>query len=76
MSQATLALLLDDIMHHVLDGDSYEGSLEYLMPGPIPPGQDPNLWPATDAEFWVTAAYRIGNLQGQGGMRLIGTVPS
>jgi hypothetical protein len=46
------------------------------MPGPVPPGQDPNLWPAKDAEFWVTAAYRIGNLQGQGGMRLIGTVPS
>jgi hypothetical protein len=76
MSLETLAFLLADIREHVIQGDSYEGSIEYLMPGPVPPGEDENLWPATDADFWVTATYRIGNLQGQGGMRMIGTVRS
>ena len=75
MDRATLAILLDDIMHHVLDGDSYEGSVQYTMPEPATPEEERAGWPSADAEFWVTAVYRIGNLQGQGGMRMIGTVP-
>lgn len=74
MDRATLAILLDDIMHHVLDGDSYEGSVQYTMPEPATPEEERAGWPSADAEFWVTAVYRIGNLQGQGGMRMIGTV--
>lgn len=65
MSKETLVVLLDDIKEHVEAGDSFEGFLNYLMPGP----DDPD-----DAEFMVEARYRIGNLQGQGGMRIIGEV--
>ena len=65
VSRDTLLALLDDIRHHVEHGDSFEGSLEYLMPEP----GDPD-----DVEFRLRAAYRIGNLQGQGGMRLIGSM--
>lgn len=65
MDKATLLKILDDIRILVDAGDSYEGSIEYLMPGPGDP---------EDAEFMVRGAYRIGNLQGQGGMRLIGKI--
>lgn len=89
-SRETLLALLDDIRHHVEAGDSFEGSLEYLMPYPEPcplcmPGEDSDPDPEcvmcggkgeidypADVEFLIRAAYRIGNLQGQGGMRLIG----
>lgn len=76
MSKETLTLLLDDIKAHVEAGDSYEGSIEYTMPAPATPEEEVAGWPSADAEFWVTAVYRIGNLQGQGGMRMIGTVRS
>jgi len=63
MSQLALLELLDDIRQRVADGDSFEGSLEYLMPG------------ADDAPprtFDVRASYRVGNSLGQGGMCMIG----
>lgn len=56
--------MLEDITARVRAGDSFEGSLEYLMP------TDEDV-PA-DTEFMVRGAYRIGNSAGQGGMRLIG----
>ena len=65
VSRESLLAVLDDIRHHVAHGDSFEGSLEYLMPEP---GDPPEV------EFRLRAAYRIGNLQGQGGMRMIGSL--
>ena len=76
MTGTTLGILLMDIREHILDGDSFEGSLQYTMPAPATPEEERAGWPSADAEFWVSAVYRIGNLQGQGGMRMIGTVPS
>jgi hypothetical protein len=67
-SKETLLALLDDIRHHVEIGDSYEGYLEYLMP------YDEDMNEVEDADFMIKAGYRIGNLQGQGGMRLIGKI--
>jgi hypothetical protein len=75
MGSAELAMVLDDMMKRVLDGDSYEGHIQYTMPEAMTPEEERAGWPSADAEFWVTGAYRIGNLQGQGGMRMIGTVP-
>lgn len=72
MDRHELAAVLRDILARVEAGDSFEGNLEYLMPDPEPA---PEGWPSPNAEFWVTAAYRIGNREGQGGMRMIGEVP-
>lgn len=63
MTTDGLLAVLDDMRRRVAEGDSFEGSIEYLMPGPL--GLDP------DAEFAVMASYRVGNLMGQGGVRLI-----
>jgi hypothetical protein len=73
MSHEALVALLADIHQHVADGDSFEGSIEYLMPGPFEDEKPPEM----PDEEWeqgslVTAAYRLGNLQGQGFMRMIG----
>lgn len=73
MSKDEFAAVLRDILERVEAGDSYEGNIEYLMPGEddypspadIPPGVD----------FMVRGVYRVGNLMGQGGTRMIGTVP-
>lgn len=64
MTSDELLEVLDDLTARVRAGDSFEGSLEYLMPTDevVPDG----------TEFMVRAAYRIGNTLGQGGMRLIG----
>jgi hypothetical protein len=74
MDRAQLAALLRDMAERVEAGDSFEGNLQYLMP------DDPDEWPDglpdgfpdPTADFWVTGGYRIGNLQGQGGFRMIG----
>ena len=63
MTRHELLALLDDIRNRVEVGDSFEGFLNYLMP-------DDDVAP--DVEFMVEARYRVGNLQGQGGMRMIG----
>jgi hypothetical protein len=58
-----LVKLLEDILAGVKSGDTLEGNIEFLM--------------ADDPEYWdVRGTYRIGNLQGQGGVRMIGSVPS
>lgn len=68
MSQTDLLAVLDDIRQSVAAGDSFEGSIEYLMPGPL--GMD------TDEDFAVMASYRVGNSMGQGGVVLIGAETS
>jgi hypothetical protein len=74
MDREKLADLLLDMSKRVREGDSLEGHLEYLVPDQHSV-LDSTGWPSPDVDAWVTGAYRIGNLQGQGGMRLIGTVP-
>jgi hypothetical protein len=75
MDRQELAAVLREMADLVEAGDSFEGNIEYLMPDDISDGPPPPGWPSSDAEFWVTATYRIGNLQGQGGMRMIGNIP-
>lgn len=62
MTATELADVLDDMARRVREGDSMEGSIQYLLPVD-------NDAPAGTVE--VTAAYRTGNFMGQGGMRLI-----
>lgn len=66
MSYAELADLLDDMARRVRAGDSYEGNIEYVIPLEDTEGLD---------MVEVRGTYRIGNLMGQGGMRMIGDVP-
>jgi hypothetical protein len=62
MTRAELADVLQDMAERVSAGDSFEGHIEYAIPdNPV-------------GEVEVSAAYRIGNLQGQGGLRLIGVM--
>jgi hypothetical protein len=65
LTQEQLTELLADILDHIRDGDSFEGHLEYSMP-------DPDDSPPDGTYAMVRAAYRVGNLQGQGGMRMVG----
>jgi hypothetical protein len=73
-----IAAVLRDMADRVESGDSYEGSIEYLLPEtpdwaqrgePEPPG-----WEHRDYRL-VRATYRIGNLDGQGSVTMIGEVP-
>lgn len=63
MSRPELLATLEDILKRVRADDSFEGSIEYLMPTE---GDDP------DCDFMVRASYRIGNSMGQGSVRMIG----
>lgn len=57
LTQAQLELHLRTMLDGVVSGDTLEGSIEFTC---------------ADAEHWeVRGAYRIGNLQGQGGMVLL-----
>lgn len=68
MSQQDLAATLQDMLDRVRAGDSLEGSIEYALP---------YIGDPEDAYAMVRAAYRVGNLDGQGGMQIIGdTVPA
>lgn len=58
-----LLLIIDEIRDRVAIGDSYEGFLNYLIPANL---DDPNI--VADVE----ARFRVGNLEGQGGMKMIG----
>jgi hypothetical protein len=61
MTYEELGDLLEDIARRARAGDSDEGNIEYLM--------------SDEGDVEVRGVYRIGNLQGQGGIRMIGTVP-
>lgn len=54
--------VLQEVVRRVEAGDSLEGFIEYALPdeGDGPDG------------FRVRARFRVGNLQGQGGMRIVG----
>lgn len=65
VSKDELIAVLEDVLKHVKEGDSWEGFINYLIP--FPPAGDPE-----DADFMLEARYRIGNTMGQGGMRMIG----
>jgi len=63
---ATVEQLLDvleDVRAAVAEGDSFEGFVAWSMPDP----DEPEL---AGADFGLVARYRIGNLQGQGGLRV------
>lgn len=62
LSREDLLSILDDIRDRVAGGDSFEGSIQYLLP------EDENADPGS---FDVQASYRVGNTMGQGGMRMI-----
>lgn len=64
-TQQDLIAYLADILDRVKTGDSMEGSIEWTLPGEGDP---------QDAYAMVRASYRIGNLQGQGGMRMVGAI--
>lgn len=63
MGVEELVKILDDMRERITHGDSFEGSIEYLMPA------DDD---APAQSFDVQATYRIGNTMGQGGVRMIG----
>lgn len=69
MTRDQLVAILDDMCSRVAAGDSMEGSITYSMPF----GEDGKV--IEDAEFLVEASYRLGNLQGQGSLRIIGRFP-
>jgi hypothetical protein len=63
-SKDELLEILDDIRAVVAADDSFEGSIEYLMPEPL----------GLEGDFAVRASYRVGNSMGQGGVSLVGEV--
>jgi len=70
MSFAELAVLLKDMARAVEEHDSFEGSVEYLMPSSMKPDIDID---EAQPDVMVRAVYRHGNSLGQGGVRIIGT---
>lgn len=77
MSRDTLLTVLDDARERVASGDSMEGTITWTIAGYpqwmawMDSGQD-GPEPKPEHPYDVEARYRIGNLMGQGGMRLIG----
>lgn len=63
ISHGGLQLLLADVLEGVKTGDSLEGHVSWLLP------EDEDAPPQS---FDVMAGWRVGNLQGQGGFRMIG----
>jgi hypothetical protein len=92
MTEDELVQVLADMAARVKVGDSFEGSIEYLMPYDnfdidaieferlpaekqalyeVNPATAPRYTPKPHAVA-VQASYRIGNTDGQGGVRMIG----
>ena len=57
-----LVEVLEDVLTLVREGDSWEGFVQWSMPT-----DEPEL---EGADFGLIARYRIGNLAGQGGLRV------
>lgn len=71
VTQDELVDLLEFITASVKAGDSFEGSLEYMMPDPE--DYDEHADPRTHPYAMVMGAVRTGNAMGQGGVMFIGT---
>ncbi|WP_371409757.1 hypothetical protein OG423_14220 [Micromonospora zamorensis] len=69
MTTDELADTLTRLAEAIRTGDSLEGSFEYLLPDEEHPcdGYDGGC-----PHVMVTAGFRVGNQQGQGGMQFIG----
>lgn len=83
LDKADLELVLKEMLDGVISGDTLEGHIEFGITGPCPNDTDgdgncgrkdcPYCGPIP---YWyVRAAYRIGNLDGQGGYRIIEQAP-
>lgn len=57
---------LQAVIVHVESSDSFQGTISYDFIGS---SDDPELGPG---ECMVSGGYRVGNLQGQGGMVVVG----
>lgn len=73
---AEVAVVLRDMAEHVAQGDSFEGSIEYGIPDVPEWEQRGETEPEgyEQPEVMLRCVYRIGNLMGQGGVRIIGTM--
>lgn len=69
MSKDALVELLEAVKAYVAAGDSFEGSLEYMMPDPEDHEANPDVW------AMVRGSIRTGNSMGQGGISFIGLGP-
>lgn len=67
LTRDELATVLADMLKGVESGDTCEGSIQFLAPSPT-------MGEPIDADYMVMASYRTGNLNGQGGLRLLGTL--
>ncbi len=63
MSKEELLSIIDEMGDRVGAGDSFEGFLNYLLPFP---DDDDSI------HFRVEVRFRVGNSEGQGGMKMIG----
>ncbi len=63
VTQEQLVAVLEDVLEAVKAGDSFEGFINYLLPEP----QDKE-----ETYARLEARYRVGNLEGQGSMRMVG----
>jgi hypothetical protein len=75
-SYANVAIVLRNMADHVEAGDSFEGSIEYLLPDVPDWAQRGEPPPAdfTSDDVLMRCSYRVGNRHGQGGLRIIGSI--
>lgn len=71
MTTEELADTLNRLAAAIREGDSLEGSFEYLLPGPDDKHHGDGMYGGCP-HVMVTAAFRVGNRQGQGSMQFIG----
>ena len=62
LARCDLVAVLKDILDGVQSGDTMEGHISWALPEDASAGAD---------TYDVIACYRVGNLQGQGGMRML-----
>ena len=63
MTKEQMVGLFQELLIRIEVGDSWEGWIEWLLPDASAPA---------DIVAEVRARYRIGNTEGQGGMRFVG----
>lgn len=84
MRKEDVELVLKDMLDGFISGDTLEGSITFGVTGPCPYDTDgdgncanqPRCPYCGPIPYWhVKAAYRVGNLEGQGGYRIIEQAP-